>query len=228
VTSERVLFERILADLAAAPGLGLFNLYHRDMELIRGLFDIAHQCQREIVFEPKTAYVVMRMLDRYPAIIIPDNRQYERPLPTYLEEVRQKAARVVTTEEVHAAPEKFFIQNSYENILELFDWPARSARYYHLYGVPLVEGGRDYANMMRVLNMTGTHYAAFADLYCYNHAYPNNLLFMADKIKAKNLVPVHSSNPEKLESQYSRQVLPRKGVAYTLQDGLLEPSDRPL
>lgn len=225
MTSERSLFDGILADLSPAPGLGIFNLYHRDMELIRGLFDIAQQCQREIVFEPKSAYVVMRILDRYPAIIVPDNQQYEPPLAAYFEEVKRKAARVVTVGEIHAAPERFFIQNSYENILELFDWPTRLARYYHLYGVPLVEGGRDYENMLRVLRMTGTHYAAFADLYCYNHAYPNNLLLMADRIKAKNLVPVHTSCPEKLTSQYSRQVLPHKGVAYTLQDGLLAPSD---
>lgn len=225
MTSERSLLDGIRADLSSAPGLGIFNLYHRDMELIRGLFELAEECQREIVFEPKTAYVVKRMLDRCPAIVVPDNRQYEPPRADYLEEVMRTAARVVTVEELRAAPEKFFIQNSYENTLELFDWPTQSARYYHLYGIPLVAGGRDYENMLRVLKMTGTHYAAFADLYCYNHAYPNHLLYMADRIRAKNLVPVHSSNPEKLVSQYSRQVLPAKNAAYALEHGRLVPSD---
>lgn len=221
MVSEEQLLDQVLADLLKNKELGIFNIYHRDMELIKGLFDIAQRSNREIVFEPKTAYIVMKMLNLFPTILIPDNKEYEEPLPEYFLEVKQKARRVVCYQDIQDSPEKYFLQNSYENILELFDLPAQGARYYHLYGTPLVEGAKDYNNMLRVLKMTGTHYAAFANLYCYNHAYPNNLLYMANQIKAKNLIGVHSSSPEKLVCEASRPVLPQKGEVFQLEDGRL-------
>ena len=118
-------------------------------------------------------------------------------------------------------PGKFFLQNSYENILELFDIPSRGARYYHLYGTPMVTGARDYVNMMRILDLTGISYAASADLYCYNHAYPNNLLYMANRIRAKNIIGVHSICPERFACEFSRQVLPKKNEVYELEGGNL-------
>jgi len=166
----------------------------------------------------------MKMLGVYPAVILPDSAEYEHS-SSYLSEVLGRAARVVGKDEIHSSPKAFFLQNSYENILELFDLPSKGARYYHLYGVPLVKGARDYQNMQRVLKLTGAEYASFANLYCYNHAYPNNLLYMAEKIRARNLIGVHSSNPEMLVTQYSRQVLPQKGEVYILSDGNLTPKD---
>lgn len=222
MTSEKILLDQVKDDLLNSKELGIFNIYHRDMELIKGLFDIAEQTNREIVFEPKTAYVVMNMLNRCPAVFIPDQEEYENNSSKYFLEVMAKTPKIVKTEEICAFPGRYFLQNSYANILELFDLPTKGARYYHLYGEPLVKGGKAYENMMRVLNSTGTDFAAFANLYCYNHAYPNNLLYMANTIKAKNLIGVHSSNPEKLVCEFSKQVLPKKGEVYQLENGDLK------
>ncbi|HZW04094.1 MAG TPA: hypothetical protein VFF68_09220, partial [Anaerolineaceae bacterium] len=144
----------------------------------------------------------------------------DRSVP-YFREVLARTPGIVTQEDVCAAPGRYFLQNSYANILELFDLPARGAKYFHLYGIPLVEGGRDYANMQKVLGLVGAEHAAYANLYCFNHAYPNNVLYMAEKIAAKNLIAVHSSAPEKLVVPCSRQVLPQKGEVYRLVDGEL-------
>lgn len=219
--TEGQMMDKVLADLQGSDRLGIFNIYHRDMDLIRGLLRIAEQTGREIVFEPKTAFVVMNMLGVNPRIYIPDNREYEDRSVRYFRDVLARTPGIVRQAEICAAPERYFLQNSYENILELFDLPAKGAKYYHLYGVPLVVGAQDYKNMMRVLDWVGVDYAAFANLYCFNHAYPNNLLYMAEKIAAKNLIGVHSSAPEKLVVPVSKQVLPEKGAVYRLQDGEL-------
>jgi len=223
MTSERELLERVYQDLLGSADLGIFNIYHRDMELIKGLFALAADANREIVFEPKTAYIVMHMLDLFPTVFIPDNKDCTGDPAPYLRFVLENTPRIVTSDELMAAPEKYFVQNSYENILELFDLAEQGARYYHLYGEPLVEGSRAYKNMQRVLQLTGVQYAAFANLYCYNHAYPNNLLYMANEIAARNLIAVHSSSPEKLICEHSRKVIPEKGEIYQLVDGILQP-----
>jgi hypothetical protein len=76
--------------------------------------------------------------------------------------------------------------------------------------------------MMRVLNLTGTHYSAFAELYCYNHAYPGNLLYMANRIRAKTLIGVHSSNPENIVCDFSKHLMPKAREIYQLENGLLK------
>ena len=222
MTSEGELLERVYQDLADSGDLGIFNIYHRDMELIKGLFNLADRANREIVFEPKTAYIVMQMLGFFPTVFVPDNRVYTAEPASYFRFVLENAPKIVGYDDILAAPEQYFIQNSYENILELFDLADQGARYYHLYGVPLVEGSRSYKNMQRVLQLTGVKYAAFANLYCYNHAYPNNLLYMANEIAARNLIAVHSSSPEKLTCEKSWKVIAQKGEIYQLEDGIVK------
>jgi|WetSurMetagenome_2_1015567.scaffolds.fasta_scaffold47236_2 ribonuclease J len=221
MVTENQLLNQVLEDLKLSEGVGIFNIYHRDIGLIKGLFEIARDSNREIIFEPKTAFLVMELLGIFPAVFVPDNRDYVGVRPVYLEEVLQKASRVVDTHEMQISPGKFFLQNSYENILELFDIPSRGARYYHLYGTPMVAGARDYVNMMGILNLCRISYATFADLYCYNHAYPNNLLYLANRIKAKNIIGVHSPCPERFNCEFSRQVLPKKNEVYKLENGNL-------
>lgn len=218
--TEQQVFDQVFIDLVQADGLGIFNIYHRDIEFIKGLFDIARRANREIVFEPKTAYVVNHILGLFPAIYVPDNNEYGQAAPKYFGDLMAMAPRVVSVQEINASPQRYFLQNSYENILELFDLLPHGARYYHLNGVPLVKGARDYANMMRVLQLTHIPYATFANLYCYNHAFPNNLLYMAEKIHARYLVGVHSSHPERLTSRVSsEQIIPKKGIPLYLVDG---------
>jgi len=221
MVSESQLLQEILTDLKKFNGLGIFNIYHRDIELIKGLFEVSKNSQREIVFEPKTAYIVMNMIGVFPSIYIPDNEAYIDNQSKYFNYVIEHAPKIVSNDEVLSSPSRYFIQNSYENILELFDFSSVNANYYHLYGMPMVNGTKEYENMMRILNLTKTNYATYANLFCYNHAYPNNILYMANAIKAKNLIPVHSSNPEQLKCKYSMQVLPKKLETYELIDGQL-------
>jgi len=218
--TEQQVLDQVYEDLLKTEGLGIFNIYHRDIEFIKGLMDVAQRTKREMVFEPKTAYIVNHLLGVYPPFYLPDNGDREEPTG-YLVEVLRNAPKQINVQEISASPQKYFLQNSYANILELFDLPPAGTNYYHLNGVPLVEGARDYENMMRVLGLTGIRYAAFANLYCYNHAFPNNLLYMVDKIKARYLIGVHSSHPERLVHKASQQIFPQKGEVLRLINGQL-------
>ncbi len=217
--TEQQLMDQLRAEVQGSDQLAIFNLYHRDMELLRGLFEIAAQTGRELVFEPQTAYVVRHMLSLNPRIYLPDNRAYADRQQPYFQDVLQHTPGIVDQAAIRAAPGRYLLQNSYVNILELFDLPMRGAKYFHLYGIPLVEGAKDYANMLRVLRMVGAEHLAFANLYCFNHAYPANLLYMADMIRAKTLIGVHSAAPELLISKHSQQFLPVVGETYRLESG---------
>lgn len=219
--TESELLEKVRKDLQDSKALGVFNIYHRDMELIKGLFEVARSTSREIVFEPQTAYIVMNMIGEFPAVFIPDNDSYQGNQAAYLQDVLEKTPKVVTYEDILSAPHKYILQNSYENILELFDLAAKGVNYYHLYGMPMVKGSRDYQNMERVLKLTSTNYASHANLFAYNHAYPNNLIYIAEAIKAKNLIPVHSTHPELFECEASKRLLAEKMATYLWKDGTL-------
>lgn len=219
--TEQQVLDQTLDDLAHIEGLGIFNIYHRDIEFIKELIALAKEAGRAIVFEPETAYIVAHMIGECPAVYLPDNPDYGPDAAPFLAEVLENAPHIVTIGDLHAAPNGYLLQNSYKNILELFDFPAQGASYYHLNGVPLVEGAHDYRNMQRVLHLTGIRYAAFANLYCYNHAFPNNLLYMAEKINATYMIGVHSSHPERLVVRNSRQIFPAKGEILRLQNGQL-------
>lgn len=219
--TEKELLDKVYHDIVGTKALGVFNIYHRDIELIKGLIELANLAKREIVFEPKTAFIVMNMFEEYPAVFIPDNYTYHIKTNPYLQYVLEKTPKVIDSVDILGEPGKYFLQNSYENILELFDLAAKGANYYHLYGVPMVRETRDYENMMRVLDLTNTKYAAFANLFSYNHAYPNHLLYMAEKIKAKTIIPVHSTNPELFTCKVSKRLLAEKLATYMFKDGFL-------
>ncbi len=225
MVTEEELLNSIREDLKNSSALGVFNIYHRDMELIKGLFKVARMTDREIVFEPKTAFIVMNMIGETPAVFIPDNDEYQEENASYLQTVLEKTSKVLSYDDILENPGNYFLQNSYENILELFDLAVNGANYYHLYGTPMVKGTRDYENMMRVLNLTNTKYAAFANLFSYNHAYPNNLLYIAEKINAKTLIPVHSTNPELFECEKSTRLLAKKLTTYVFSDGELKKEE---
>ena len=220
--TEKELLIQIQKDLEGSTSLGVFNIYHRDMELIKGLFEVARSTHREIVFEPKTAYIIMNMICEYPAVFVPDNEEYANNPSAYLKEVLERTPKVVSYEDILSAPDKYFLQNSYVNILELFDLAAKGVKYYHLYGEPMVSGTRSYENMMRVLNLTESNYASHANLFAYNHAYPNNLLYIAEAIKAKYLIPVHSTHPELFECRAATKLLAEKMVPYVWENGTLK------
>ena len=207
---EQKIYDDIRTQLHDYPHLGLFNIYHRDMQLINALDTLG----RTVVYEVETAYVINKTLDKKVCFYVQDANTDEAIL-NYVKEHNDE----VSFEELHAHPEKYFVQVSYKNILHVFSLPAKDGIYFHLFGDPFGKAGCD--NLAKILNMTGTKYVGYSNVYSFNHAFPNHLSWMIQTLGPKNIVCVHSNNPEKLNAMGAHHVLPEQNEAYIIENEVL-------
>jgi ribonuclease J len=182
---------------------------------------MAERTGRTIAFEPETAYLVHKFFNKDVNVYVPDFR-YNQP---WFDELMQHAT-VITKKEVHENPSKYLIQNTYAHIMELFDLPNQDASYLHSGGTPIGEFDPAYANMQRILKMTGFEHVNFFMSNYFTHAYPPQVKYYCDQVDAKVLIPTHGSNPERLYAKEDRIRLPPElGKTYVMEnDRLVEVS----
>ena len=73
-----------------------------------------------------------------------------------------------------------------------------------------------------MLENNGIDYVGYSNVYSFNHAFPNHLSWMIGTLAPKNVVCVHSNNPEKLNAMGSRQTLPEQHVPYIYENEQLK------
>ena len=212
--------------LAQQTGLCVFNFYQREMADVMSFRTMAEHCGRELVFEPETAYVVWKFFNKPVLVWMPDSPRFtpeEIARKPWLQALL-KVNRVITREELCAAPAHYLLQNSYEYSMELMDLPADNGAYLHAGGMPIGTYDPAYQNLMKVLQFTGFKYVTFFAKNYFSHAYPCQVKYYVDQIDAKILVPSHSQNPERLlPSANGIQFLPVLRQPYYYQDGKLLP-----
>ncbi|MDR1793808.1 MAG: hypothetical protein LBR25_00215 [Erysipelotrichaceae bacterium] len=208
--SEEAIYADIFAHLSDDPGIAFFNIYHRDMQLIEALIAGCAKINRTLVFEQKTAFVLKQVLGIAVPIVISDTGDYDSSLSGF---------EVIAKAEIKKNPQRYFVQNSYRNILELLDYP-KGGLYYHLFGEPF--GGKAYRIMENMVKRCNHRFFAFTNLFSFNHAYPNHLSWLIKTMKPKGIVGVHSSAPEKLDNRGYPQYFPKKDVDYIWRDGILK------
>lgn len=211
---ESSIYEDLYAKLIHSKGLGAFCIYHRDMQLIEALLKYTNKAQREIVFEPETAYVINQVLNL-------KVNYYTTDLPvksSVLMHVQQEN-KEISLEEINQNKERYFVQVSYKNIMQLFDLEAKDGCYFHLFGEPFSE--RACCNLEKILNQLKMNYIGYSNVYSFNHSFPNHLSYALGIINSKNVVAVHSVKPEKLNPMNSFAILPKQNVPYIYQNGTL-------
>ena len=219
--NKQMVDEHLCQNLAGKTGLCVFNFYEREMSDVMAFEQMAERTGRTIAFEPETAYLVYKFFNKDVNVDVPDFT-YNQP---WFDELMQHAT-VITKKEVHENPSRYLIQNTYAHIMELFDLPNQDASYLHSGGTPIGEFDPAYANMQRILKMTGFEHVNFFMSNYFTHAYPPQVKYYCDQVDAKVLIPTHGNNPERLHAKEDRiRLLPELGKTYVMEnDKLVEVS----
>lgn len=214
--SEKDIYDEIYDSLIDFKGLGVFNQYERDTSMMKQIYDLGKRLNRTVVFEPSMAYIFYHFTGIKAPICWIDSID----IPEY--QIKMKEGfEVVSVDEIRNHPERYLLQNSYNNILSLTDLDGIKGKYFHLFGEPLVKGQKQWKIMENVLEKLNWKFRSFSNLYSFSHAYPNQLAYFIEQIDPKTVVAVHSKNPERLNPVNSAQVFPEENRDYHLLEGKL-------
>ena len=212
--SKKMVDESLCQNLLEKEGLCVFNFYEREMSEVLVFNEMARKTNRIIAYEPETAYLIWKFFNEQVNVYIPD---YKYDSDWFNELIQNNP--VITKEEIHENPKGYLIQNTYEHSLELFDLPNSNACYLHAGGTPIGAYDPAYANMKKVLELSGfTHINFFMNNY-FTHAYPSQVRYYCDEIDAKVLIPTHGYKPERLHASNNRQrLLPKLYTTYIYEN----------
>lgn len=209
VLTEGDIPVRIKEVLSACAGLGIFNIYHRNVDRIQAMIDAARDAGRVIVFEAETGYLADLFCSGEWKVY--QSRMESTSIPKWKQELYTKRG-TVSAEDIRSNPARYFLQNSYDHSLELLDMDLWDAVYVHSNGVPLGSFDPAYQNLRRLLDYLRVEYVSIGTS---GHAIPRHLKYIAEELNPSVLIPLHSFHPERLTAKGSRQFLPEYGVEYS-------------
>ncbi len=216
--SEEDYYAYLFAQIKDLKGLCVFNYYQREMDDAARFLAWAEALGRICVFEPDAAYIIYRFFGIEPHVYFPDTAACQNgEASPWMRELLAHCT-LVQIEEICDDPSKYMVQNSYENVLELFSLPDKDGVYLHADGIPIGAFDPAYANLRKIIAMTGFSYVScFCEKY-FGHGYPQQVKFFVDSVNPNVLIPCHSYNPERLLPKDGVQLLPEMYCAYTLEN----------
>lgn len=219
--SDEQLDKELFSILEKQTGLCVINFYPREVDRAMLFIEWAKKTKRVCAFEPDTAYILYKFFQMQPVVYIPDSWKYateNTKQVTWYTELMDNC-RIVTIDDINENPYGYLVQNSYQHILELLDFPGGT--YLHADGIPIGEFDPAYENMMRVIQKTNFTYVTFFCKNHFGHGYPSQVKYFVDEVNPKILIPCHSFNPERLLPKDGKQLLPILNKTYILQNGNL-------
>lgn len=219
--SEAQVLNEVVKKLKGVKGIAIFNIYHRNLERIQAMLAAGEGCGRKVVLEFETAYIAYKLLRERGFLLYGDEQTRQQiknqTLPKWKAEIITEF-ELVYPEDIRKKNNRYFLQNSYTNLLELLDLDLKGGMYIHSNGVPLGSFDPDFDKLTGFLESNGVVYS---NIHCGGHAAPNHLKYIVDQINPKTLVPLHSFYPERLHPKDGEQLLPEYGEVYELHNGKL-------
>ncbi len=218
MTTEVNIPEKMSDRLNETKGLGIFNVYHRNIDRLIGIIKAAQCASRKAVFELETAYLLDKLTDEHDFLVYKSVEtvfeEQAGTLPEWKSELLNKHD-MISAEMINENPGEYYLQNTYENVLELFDLHVNEGIYIHSNGVPLGSFDPAFENLKRILKKLELSYDFIGTA---GHAIPSHLKYIVDRIDPKFLIPLHSFHPERLKPKSGIQMLADYGVDYVLKD----------
>jgi len=211
---EQDIYDDTFNSLEFFYGIGVFNMYPRDISMLENMYLLGNKLGRKTVYEPYYANILYTLKGIKPLVLLLDD---EKDL--ILSDLREN---VITLNDVVDNPNRYLLQNSYKHILNLISLEKIPGKYFHLLGEPLVSGTKEYDIMLNFINKLNWEFKTYINLYSFSHAYPNHLNYVVEKFNAKSVVAVHSKHPENLNPMNSLQFFPEEMKEYDLIDGQLK------
>ena len=214
---ETGIYEDVANQLNNQDKMGLFCIYHRDMQLIEALIETMNKINREVIFETETAYIINKVLNKSVSFYHPDMELDEE----ILDYVR-KNNKELSFKDINENKSKYLVQVTYKNILNLHSLECNGGVFFHLFGDPFGKDNKSVRILKTMLENNGIDYVGYSNVYSFNHAFPNHLSWMIGTLAPKNVVCVHSNNPEKLNAMGSNHILPEQHVPYIYENEQLK------
>lgn len=208
--TEKTIPIKIEEQLKQTAGIGIFNIYHRNVERILGMIEGAENAGRITVLELETAYLAQQF---YP------DREFVTYSPKGSKPYSLNNKTIyVTLDQINESPNEYFLQNSYHHLLELLDLDLNNAVYIHSNGAPLGDYDPTYHNLLKFLTLVGV---PMISIGTGGHAYEEHLKYIVDEINPDYLIPIHSFKPERLLPKDGVQILPAYNESILFENGQL-------
>lgn len=195
VIEEKEMLDHTEKLIHQAKGLVFFNIYLREICHIKNWLELAQKTNRIIVFEPKAAYLISKVLNQTVCFMIPDTYDPDN-YPAYLQYLIQNNPCIEKTELLQN-PALYLLQNSYENLLELLDYRHIETLYLHHSGTPLGSYDPAFQRMMSIIDYCHIryHHIEYTEKgKFFSHAVAQQILWYIDLVNPKLLVPSHCPN----------------------------------
>ncbi|WP_040977954.1 MBL fold metallo-hydrolase [Oceanobacillus jeddahense] len=216
VESEQEIAAYISEKLGNHTGLGIFNIYHRNIDRINNMIEAGQKANRQVILETATAYIADGLAShRTFSILLPKNKELHA-----WEKELMKNYSTVTSAEINQNPSSYFIQNSFDNLVDLLDLRVQNALYFHANGMPLGTFDPKFHSLLKYLEFFHIHYQP---INVSGHATKEDILSMIDALNPALLIPWHSHYPELVKPNDPNQAvfLPKK-TSYKLENGMLQ------
>lgn len=191
--TKQELDDSIFNTINSFDGLVVFNYYEREMSDVMLFEDIANKTNRNIVYEPESAHLINKFFNKKVNIILPDTYKNK---PDYLDDIINYNI-LISKQDIINNPNKYLLQNSYSNILELLDYRNINSLYLHHSGTPLGIFDPKFKNMLNIVNKANMKYVETYETdkgYFSPHAENYQILAYIDMIKTKLVIPCHTLN----------------------------------
>lgn len=182
----------------------IWNPYIRNVDRLVRMNEAANKQGRTLVFEEPYARVV--------SIFYPD-----QTFTSLAETAHSDDFKTVTLEEIAQDPSSYILQNSYKHLEKLKR--LSSGVYLHSNGEPLGDYDPTFALMLEKVEEAGFTFYSFG---ASGHAKKEDLIQIAQQIKAKQTIPWHTFQPEFyakiLEKNGVNTFLPQYDKVYTVRE----------
>jgi len=233
---ERIVFnseievkEKCNEVVANASNLVIATFYSRDIDRLRTLYQVAKENGRKFVIPLRKAHL-LSMLRNDPRLKIPDIKKddtivfYMKRKKTgeYLETDYYKwerpfLAKAVTYDYIRKSQSKVLLNLDLTEFTELIDIkPSNGGHFIHSMSEPFSEEDINKEVMHRWLN----HFSLkFHQIHASGHCSHLHLKKIVDKIKPKQIVPVHTEYPEIFKQLFKdiEVVIPQKEKELTIK-----------
>jgi ribonuclease J len=218
VNTEHQIKESLINKFEKSKGLILINTSERNVERLEDIIEASEKAGRKIVLEPETAYVVSTVLGKDNFLIYKSEEVEAKILeasePEWMAELLMNFESI-NYKEINLSPQKYILQNSFRNLMELLDLNLKKSIYVHSNAVPLGAYDPDFEKLQEFLRRLKVEYEYIGTP---GHAFHSHLKYIIEGIQPEILVPLHSFYPEKLYPESKLQFLPDYGVEYIVKD----------
>jgi len=215
--------------VAKTSNLVIATFYSRDIDRLRTLYQVAKENDRKFVIPLRKAHL-LSMLRNDPRLEIPDIQKddtivfYMKRKKTgeYLETDYYKWERpflpkAVTYEYIRKNQSKVLLNLDLTEFTELVDIkPSDGGHFIHSMSEPFSEEDIDNEVMNHWLNHFGLE---FHQIHASGHCSQPHLKKIIDKIKPKQIIPVHTGHPEIFKQLFKdvKVVIPQKEKTVTIK-----------